>query len=115
MHELSIALSMLELVEAEAERRGGVRVTSIHLKLGALSGVVKEALVSAYELAREGTPLAECGLVIEDVPIRVYCPTCRAQRDVPSIYEIRCATCGTPTADIVSGREMEISAMEICE
>ena len=53
MHELSIALSLLDLVEEEAERRG-VRVAAVHVRLGPLSGVVRDALVSAFELAREG-------------------------------------------------------------
>ena len=48
MHELSIALSLLDQVAEEAERRGGVQVHAIHLRLGPLSGVVKEALLSAY-------------------------------------------------------------------
>ena len=43
MHELSIALSILDLAAEEAGRRGG-RVVAVHLKLGPLSGVVKEAL-----------------------------------------------------------------------
>ncbi len=44
MHELSIAMSIVELAEEEAERRS-VQVNAVHLKLGALSGVVKEALL----------------------------------------------------------------------
>jgi Zn finger protein HypA/HybF involved in hydrogenase expression len=43
MHELSIAMSMVETAREEAERRG-VQVTAVHLRLGALSGVVKDAL-----------------------------------------------------------------------
>ena len=35
MHELSIALSILDIAAEEAERRGGVGVAAIHLKLGA--------------------------------------------------------------------------------
>ena len=46
MHELSIAMSIVEMAEEEAAKHGGVQVTAIHLKLGALSGVVKEALLS---------------------------------------------------------------------
>jgi hydrogenase nickel incorporation protein HypA/HybF len=56
MHELSIALSILDVATEEAARRSG-RVLAVHLKLGPLAGVVKEALLSAYDLAREGTPL----------------------------------------------------------
>lgn len=70
MHELSIVMSILDLVEEEAERRGNPRVEAIHLRIGTLSGVVKEALLSAYELAAEQTPFAESKLVVEDVPGR---------------------------------------------
>lgn len=51
----------------EAERRGGARVTALHLKLGSLSGVVKEALTFSYEIACQGTPLEGSQLVIEEV------------------------------------------------
>ena len=43
MHELSIAMSIVELAEEEAERRG-VQVEAVHLKLGALSGVLRNGL-----------------------------------------------------------------------
>ncbi len=59
MHELSIAMSIVELAEEEAERRG-VQVTAVHLKLGLLSGVVKDALLSCHEIACEGTRLRGC-------------------------------------------------------
>jgi hydrogenase nickel incorporation protein HypA/HybF len=113
MHELSIALSILEMVEDEAEKRGGIDVVAVHLKLGPLAGVVKESLASAYELAREYSPLAKTRLVIEDVPIIGYCQSCRAEREVVSVQDIRCAVCGAATPRLVSGRELEVSALEI--
>ena len=69
MHELSIAMSIVELAEEEIERRGNVQITAVHLKLGALSGVVKEALLASYEMACEGTSLAGSRLVVEDLPL----------------------------------------------
>ena len=45
MHELSIAVSMVEMASEEALRLGAVRVNALHLKLGPLSGVVKDALL----------------------------------------------------------------------
>jgi hydrogenase nickel incorporation protein HypA/HybF len=112
MHELSIALSILDFVEEESERQGG-RVSAIHLKLGPLSGVVKEALVSAYELAREGTSLDQARLVVEEVPLVAWCPACSLQHTLPSVQELCCPVCGTPTPDVVSGRELEVVALEI--
>ncbi|HWB86599.1 MAG TPA: hydrogenase maturation nickel metallochaperone HypA [Bryobacteraceae bacterium] len=67
MHELSIAMSILDAAEEEAENHGGGCVSAIYLKIGALSGVVPGALTAAYELARENTSLSECRLVIEEV------------------------------------------------
>jgi hydrogenase nickel incorporation protein HypA/HybF len=112
MHELSIALSILEVAGEEAERRG-VRVLGIHLRLGPLSGVVKEALLSAYEIARAGDALEEAELVIEEVPVRAHCPTCQATRAVVSVQQLCCAECGTPTPQVVSGRELDIVALEV--
>ena len=115
MHELSIAMSILDVVEEEAQRRGNVRVEAIHLKLGPLAGVVKEALLSAFELAAEQTDLAKCSLVIEDVPISIQCPQCNAERPVRSLQAMYCANCGTPGFEIVHGRELQITALELAE
>ena len=70
MHELSIALSMIDMASEEVVRLGGGRVTALHLKLGELSGVVKEALNFSWEIACQGTPLEGSQLVIEETPGR---------------------------------------------
>lgn len=112
MHELSIALSIIDVAAEEAERQGG-RVIAVHLKLGLLSGVVKDALVSAYGLAREQTPLEHSELIVEEVPIVAYCAACAARHTLPSVQELCCPVCGGPPSEIVSGRELEVVALEI--
>jgi hydrogenase nickel incorporation protein HypA/HybF len=114
MHELSIAMSIVELAEEEAARRG-VQVTAVHLKLGALSGVVKEALLGSYEMASEDTPLKGSRLIVKDVPVEVFCPSCQARRAISSIQLFCCAECGTPTSEILQGKEIEVVALEIEE
>jgi hydrogenase nickel incorporation protein HypA/HybF len=113
MHELSIAMSILDVVEEESARQGDARVLAVHLKLGPLSGVVKQALLASFEMAREGTALDECNLIIQEMPIVIDCTNCGAERPVVSIQEMCCATCGAPADKVVSGRELEVSAMEI--
>jgi hydrogenase nickel incorporation protein HypA/HybF len=112
MHELSIALSLVDLAAEEAERHGG-RVAAIHIKLGPLAGVVKEALVGAYDLAREGTELERAELVVEEVPVVTYCPACAAERAPASVQELLCPACGAPTPEVIRGRELEVVALEI--
>jgi hydrogenase nickel incorporation protein HypA/HybF len=112
MHELSIALGIVDIATEEAARHRG-RVTAVHLKLGLLSGVVKEALLSAYGLAREGTLLERAELVVEEVPVVAYCPVCAAARTPSTPPLLCCPTCAGPTPEIISGRELEIVALEI--
>jgi hydrogenase nickel incorporation protein HypA/HybF len=113
MHELSIAMSIVDLATEEAERHGGSQVTAIHLKLGALSGVVKEALLSSFEIACEDTPIKGSALVIEEVPILAFCPKCEVPKTLSSIQYFCCPECSTPIRELIQGREIELVAMEI--
>lgn len=111
MHELSIALSMIEQIEEEAANHGGGTVETVFVRIGVLSGVDTQALRFAYELAREGTELAGSRLVIEPVPLLVYCPQCAAAH-APDPQNITCPRCVTPPQEILQGRELEVRAFE---
>jgi hydrogenase nickel incorporation protein HypA/HybF len=113
MHELSIALSILDQAAEEAQRHGAARIRAIHLRLGPLAGVVKEALLSAYELARDAETFGDAKLMIEEVPIVAHCPKCEKDQSVAAVDWLCCIVCGTPTPDIVRGRELELVALEI--
>jgi hydrogenase nickel incorporation protein HypA/HybF len=113
MHELSIAVSLIEAAAEEAERLGGVRVEALHLRLGPLSGVVREALLFSFDLAAEGTAIQGARLEIEEVPVVVFCPVCSEEQPLPSIQDFRCPVCGTPTPEVVRGRELELATMEV--
>lgn len=113
MHELSIALSIVEMATKEAKSRGGARVTALHLKLGQLSGVFKDALLFSYDIACQETILEGSQLVIEDIPVVIHCLRCDADRELESLQHFCCPVCTTPSSQVVQGRELEIVAMEI--
>lgn len=115
MHELSIALNILEIAAEEAKRHGISRVQAVHIRLGPLSGIVKSALLSAYEMAQENSALPNSRLIVEDVPIVIDCPKCGTEQPARSIQSLVCSVCSTPSYRIVSGREMEITGLEIEE
>jgi len=112
MHELSIAMGIVEAATEEAQRRG-VQVSAVHLRLGALSGVVKDALLFSYEVACEGTPLAGSKLIVEDVSVVIACPKCNDNKTLTSLQSFACPDCGTPTMNIVRGKELEVFALEV--
>ena len=115
MHELSIAVSLVEAAGEEAARHGAAGVSAVHLRLGPLSGVQKEALLFSYDIAAEGTPLEGSRLLIEDSLVLVFCAVCGDRRPIRSLQSFRCAVCGTPAAEVVQGRELEVIALEIRE
>lgn len=114
MHELSIAMGIVDAALEEAQRRG-VQVSAVHLRLGALSGVVKDALMFSYEVACQDTPLQGSQLIVEDVPVVVFCPQCQDVRTLPSVQLFQCPECSMPTMDVRQGKELEVFALEIHE
>ena len=115
MHELSIALNIVDIASAAVAREGNGEVSAVHIRLGALSGVVKEALFSAFDIAREQSPLASAQLVVEDVPVRAFCEQCQAEKTIADPPIMLCPDCYAPAGKVISGRELEVSALEIEE
>jgi hydrogenase nickel incorporation protein HypA/HybF len=113
MHELSIALSIVDVAAEVAEGQGGGQVAAVRVKVGRLSGVVGSALVSAFTLAREGTPLDRAELIVEDVAAVAYCQACSAAHDPGEAGMLICPTCGGPTPELLHGRELEVVALEM--
>ena len=113
MHELSIAISMIDQISEESESRGGLEVEVVHLKLGIFSGVDQEALLFAWELACEGLALQGARLAIESIPLVIYCDACQKDRVPPSVYQLSCPECENPGQRIITGREIEVASLEV--
>ena len=115
MHELSVALSLVDIASEEMARLGATRVASVRVRLGALSGVVKDALLFSFEAAIEGTALEGARLEVEDVPVTVWCVACAAERALARIGYRRCPVCDAVTPRIVRGEELELIGLEVVD
>ncbi|QOV92406.1 hydrogenase maturation nickel metallochaperone HypA [Humisphaera borealis] len=123
MHELSIAQSLVELMEDEliasrspdAASHAVFYVGRVVIKVGALSGVVPEALASAFPVAISRSSIRGATLTIEEIPVTVFCPTCDARHELSSPQRLRCPVCDTPTPDVVGGRELELVSIEVLD
>src|ERR1700683_3512556 len=115
MHGLSIAMSIVGLAQEEADRRCCVQIKAVHLRLGLLSGVVKDALLSSYEMACEDTPLEGSRLVVEEGPFLVFWRPCGAGRPVHSTQLFCCSECGAPAGEVVQGKELLVVGLEVEE
>src|SRR5262249_24681219 len=115
MHELSIALSLIDAATEKAAELGAVRVEALHVRLGSLSGVVRDALLFSFDLAAAGTPIEGARLEIEDIPVVVFCQNCKTEQELPGVQSFRCPVWDTPTPDVVRGRDLELAALEVTD
>lgn len=112
MHELSLAMALVEQIEQAAEKEGAEAVVAIDVRLGALSGVERDPFEFCFPLAAEGSLLEGAELRIEAVPLSVRCAAC-GRESAPERLEICCAHCGSGAVEILAGREFTVSSMEI--
>ena len=112
MHEYSIMHSALNQALREARLAGASRIHAIRLRIGALSGVVPDALRFAFEALTPGTSAEGALLAIEEVPARFWCAACQKEFVSANLYA-ECPDCGVPSGELRAGREMELSSMEV--
>jgi hydrogenase nickel incorporation protein HypA/HybF len=67
MHELSIAIRLVEVAAEAAQSLGAARVSRLFVRLGTRAGLAVEALRFHFDLAAEGTILQGARLELEAV------------------------------------------------
>jgi hydrogenase nickel incorporation protein HypA/HybF len=112
MHELSLMQSALDIAVEHAEKTNAERIVSLTLRIGAMSGVVPDALEFAFDVLKADTVAHDARLVIDTVPIVCRCARCDRDFEASDII-FACPTCGKRSADVRSGREMELASMEV--
>lgn len=112
MHEVAIMTEAVRLALESAHAAGARRVTALKLRIGALSGVVPEALQFAWDVVRGGTLLADARLEIESVPAACWCVTCQAEFACQEFLS-ECPRCHDLSGDLRRGRELDIAALEL--
>ena len=76
--------------------------------------MVQEGMLrSSFDLASAGTELLGARLEIIDVPVRIWCPDCSAERELPGIQRFACPECGRLSGDIRAGRELDLESIEM--
>ena len=115
MHEMGIAMQIIEVsASAIPEAMKGVAVEAVNLKIGRLTAVVPESLRFCFGVASRDTALAGAKLNIEEVPIVVRCTDCGAETTI-SEAKFVCGECGSGKLDVVSGRELTVTSIELAE
>jgi hydrogenase nickel incorporation protein HypA/HybF len=105
-------MSLVDAALQASSALGPARITAVHVRLGALSGVVEGALRFSFDLATDGTPIEGAALVIEAPSLAVTCEACGHRAEVAQISAPDCERCGTPVR-IEGSRDLELVALEV--
>jgi hydrogenase nickel incorporation protein HypA/HybF len=114
VHELGIAASILDCVQAEAQRRPGAHISKVGIRVGELSGVDADALRFGFECLIKDTEFEPLQIAIDMVPRVQRCPQCANEFRMTD-YNPQCPRCGEFMTSCISGEELDIAYMEVDE
>jgi hydrogenase nickel incorporation protein HypA/HybF len=114
MHELGIAHSVIEAVQAEAARHPGAVVRKVAVTVGDLAGIDPQALAFGFEALTAGTEWQSLVLEILTRPRMHRCPACEFEFRVVD-YQFACPQCGAPRTECIGGDELELAYLEMEE
>lgn len=115
MHEMSVAMSLLDLASAEAMRQNCKRLVRVRVEYGPLSGILPEALQFCFAALARGTPHENAELELVALPLRLRCPFCGSLfggEGQEAIWQ-PCPQCGESFGHMVEqGRELLLAQIE---
>ena len=112
MHEVGIMQSALDIAVEWAGRQRADRIERLGMRVGALSGVVPDALEFAFEALKQDTVASTAQLEVEYVPVQIYCTAC--EREVACDgFSSMCTECGGFETEVSQGRELEVTFVEL--
>jgi hydrogenase nickel incorporation protein HypA/HybF len=113
MHEVSVALSLLDIIVNKCREEGYHSIDSVRVRVGKASGILPEAFTFALEVAKKDTIARDAEFVIETVPLSGFCNGCGSHFEVERTCVLECPICASPSFKIHKGYELEIVDMEV--
>jgi len=110
MHELSIAQSIVELAEEVALKEKAESIQGIEIEVGALSGVVLEALEFALEMTKKNTKLKKAKIKYIPIDGKAVCNTCHVHFETNTLLAF-CPNCGQANFEISDGKQLRIKSL----
>lgn len=112
MHELSLAESLIDLIEDEARRSGFTRVRTVRLEIGTLAGVEPDALRFGFEVAAQNTCAEGAQLDILAPPGEAWCFQCERTVEIAA-YHDGCPHCASHRLQVTQGTQFQLKELEV--
>ena len=110
MHEMSIALALVDQLESLADEHGVTRIERVAIQAGIFRQIVPEALDVAFEAAAAGTRAEGAALDLEIVPAEAQCRRC-GHRFEPELDAFLCDQCGQADVELLKGDDIILASI----
>jgi len=114
VHEMSMAISIIDIAIAEAAKAHARTINEIEVEVGQLAGVMLESLNFCLEAAARTTMAESATFTLIQVLGRGDCLTCKHQVMI-SEFPAQCNECGGFGVNITAGTELKIRSISINE
>ncbi len=115
MHEMGIALEIIDIATASIPADcKGAKVARVNLAVGKLAAIVPDSLRFCFSIATKDTALEGAELVIDARPVVAVCKACGERWTIERPI-FTCQACESGDLTLESGRELDITSIEIAE
>ena len=112
MHELSIAMSIVDIAEQEVKKNNANEVIEIVLEIGKLSGIEPYALDFAWDQAILNTVLENSKRKTHYIEARAKCVDCGHEFEIDNYYD-ECPSCQSYMKELKSGKELRVKSLTV--
>lgn len=112
MHELSLMVSVLNIINEHAAIDHFSRVNRVCLEVGELCNVEIDALIFCFEIVMKGTQAEQASLDINAAPGKGWCQQCQKTVDMSSRIDL-CPSCRTWDLNIIGGDRITVRELEV--
>jgi len=112
MHEMSIAQSLIEIIQEEMLKVNAKVLSSVRLNIGRMSAIVPDALSFCFKVVTTDTELEGARLIMDIIPLVGYCHSCKKEFEIKD-YAFVCPSCGSSNIKAISGQDLSIVEIEV--
>ena len=112
MHELSIAMGIVDIAEKETSKAKATKVELIELEIGTLAGIEFDSLDFVWPSAVKDTVLENAIKKINIIHGEAKCSDCDTIFKLDNIYDA-CPKCNSYLKGIIKGKELLVKSLEV--
>lgn len=112
MHEMSLAIEVIAIVEDAARQQNFRRVRSLWLEVGQLAAVEADAMRFCFDAVSRGTLAEGATLNVVEVAGQGLCFNCNRTVPLAALYD-SCPACGGHPVRATGGTEMRVKELEV--